>query len=136
MSIRFRMLVVLASVAIASAGVTSVMSYDTARQAIEQQSFDMLTAVREMKSNQIEDYARQIVDQILTLAESRMIVDAMNELRTAFHAIEEESALESGELARRDQRLRQYYQEQFLSRLSRYHGGGLAPFAPVGRYPA
>jgi anti-anti-sigma regulatory factor/HAMP domain-containing protein len=111
------MLLVLASVAIVSAGITSLMSYRIARQAIQQQSFDKLTAVREMKGNQIEDYTRQIVDQILTLSESRMIVDAMNDFRRSFRSIEEDLRLPPGEFEQRDQRLRLYYQEQFLNRL-------------------
>jgi anti-anti-sigma regulatory factor/HAMP domain-containing protein len=111
------MLLVLASVAIVSTGVTSLISYLTARQAVEHQAFEKLIAVREMKGNQIEDYVGQITDQILTLSESRMVVDAMNDLRSGFDAIDDELALDPGELEQRDRRLRLYYQDQFLSRL-------------------
>ena len=64
---------------------------------IEHQAFENLVAVREMKANQIEDYVGHITDQILTLAESRMIVDAMEDLRRGFDAIDDESALDPGE---------------------------------------
>jgi anti-anti-sigma regulatory factor/HAMP domain-containing protein len=116
------MLLVLASVAIVSAGVTSLISYLTARRAIEHQAFENLIAVREMKANQIEDYAGQITDQILTLSESRMIVDAMDDLRLGFDAIDDESTLDPGEAERRDRRLRLYYQDHFLSRLGEVSG--------------
>ena len=122
LSIRVRMLLVLASVAIVSAGVTSLISYLTARRAIEHQAFENLIAVREMKANQIEDYAGQITDQILTLSESRMIVDAMDDLRLGFDAIDDESTLDPSEAERRDRRLRLYYQDHFLSRLSEVSG--------------
>ena len=122
LSIRVRMLLVLASVAIVSAGVTSLISYLTARRAIEHQAFESLVAAREMKANQIEDYVGQITDQILTLAESRMIVDAMDDLRRGFDAIDDELALDPGEAERRDRRLRLYYQDQFVSRLGEVSG--------------
>ena len=117
LSIRVRMLLVLASVAIVSAGVTSFISYVTARQAIEHQAFENLIAVREMKGNQIEDYVGQITDQILTLSESRMIVDAMVEFRSGFDAIGDESPLDLSAVEQRDRRLRLYYQNHFVGRL-------------------
>ena len=72
-SIRTRLQLVLASVAIVSTGITAGMSYRIAREAIEEQSFERLTAVREMKGSQVEDYLHQIVDQALTLSESRIV---------------------------------------------------------------
>jgi anti-anti-sigma regulatory factor len=116
------MLLVLASVAIVSAGVTSFISYVTARQAIEHQAFENLIAVREMKGNQIEDYVGQITDQILTLSESRMIVDAMVEFRSGFDAIGDESPRDLSAVEQRDRRLRLYYQNHFVSRLGEVSG--------------
>jgi hypothetical protein len=111
--------------------VTSLISYLTARQAVEHQAFEKLIAVREMKGNQIEDYVGQITDQILTLSESRMVVDAMNDLRSGFDEIDDELALDPGELEQRDRRLRLYYQDQFLSRLvdagTVHHGQPVRP---------
>jgi len=122
LSIRVRMLLVLASVAIVSAGVTSFISYVTARQAIEHQAFENLIAVREMKGNQIEDYVGQITDQILTLSESRMIVDAMDDFRRGFDAIGDELNLDPGAVEQRDRRLRLHYQNHFVSRLGEVAG--------------
>jgi anti-anti-sigma regulatory factor len=112
------MLVVLATVAIVSAGITARLSYQIARDAIVEQSFEKLIAVREIKGNQIEDYVHQIVDQIQTLAESRMVIEAMQELRGGFRSLGEELNLESGEADLGEQRLRRYYQDEFLSRLA------------------
>jgi HAMP domain-containing protein len=94
-----------------------------------------LIAVREMKGNQIEDYVGQITDQILTLSESRMVVDAMNDLRSGFDEIDDELALDPGELEQRDRRLRLYYQDQFLSRLEEVSGvhRSVSDFWPTNR---
>ena len=88
MTIRAKLLVVLAAVGIASAGIISWTSFQTARDAIIENSFDKLTAVRETKGNHIEDYMVQLVDQAVTLAESPMIVSAMQDFDGAFTDLE------------------------------------------------
>jgi hypothetical protein len=54
MTIRRKVLIILTLVAVVSAGTTSYIGYRTARAALEEQSFARLTAVREMKANQVE----------------------------------------------------------------------------------
>jgi methyl-accepting chemotaxis protein len=110
------MLVVLAVVAIMSSGITARLSYQIARDAIEEQSFEKLIAVREVKGTQIEDYVRQIVDQIQTLAESRMIIDAMKELRRGFRGLAGDLNRGAGDAEQGEQQLQLYYQDEFLSR--------------------
>ena len=111
------MLVILATVSLVSAGIASLVGHRIARRAIEQQSFDKLVAVREMKANQVEDYIQQIVDQTLTLAESPMVIDAMRALRNGFVSIAEDVEPSSAEAEEREVQLRLYYQDQFLRRL-------------------
>lgn len=117
MTIRSRVLLVLATVSLASVGVASLISHRIASRAIEQQSFDKLVAVREMKANQVEDYIQQIVDQTLTLAESPMVIDAMRALRNGFVSFAEDVGPSSAEAEEREVQLRIYYQDQFLRRL-------------------
>jgi anti-anti-sigma regulatory factor/HAMP domain-containing protein len=124
MTIRARLLVVLAAVGIASAGIISWTSFQTARDAIIENSFDKLTAVRETKGNHIEDYMVQLVDQAVTLAESPMIVSAMQDFDEAFTDLERELGLGPSELSRRDDVLRAYYQENLLARLGGADGKG------------
>jgi anti-anti-sigma factor len=110
------MVLILASVAIVSAGISSLVSYWTARQAIESQAFEKLVAVRELKGNQVEDYFHQIVDQALTLAESRMVVDAMHEFRAGFGTITDEVPLTPQEKEAVERDLRVHYQNEFIGR--------------------
>lgn len=117
MTIRAKILIILSTVAIVSAGISSLLGYRTARKALERQSFDKLTAVREMKASQVEDYFQQIVDQIVTFSRDRMTVDAMRAFSAEFSNLEsqvgwDEQATEEAELE-----LRLYYQEEFLPRL-------------------
>jgi methyl-accepting chemotaxis protein len=117
MTIRRKVLIILTLVAVVSAGTTSYIGYRTARAALEEQSFARLTAVREMKANQVEDYFRQISAQVITFSDSRMVVEAMREFRSAFEALEEELAIGETESERRDLALRLFYEESFLPRL-------------------
>jgi HAMP domain-containing protein len=107
------MLLVLTATAVVSVGITAALEYRIARRSIEQQSFQYLIAVREMKANQIEDYLRIIVDQAVTMAESRLIVEAMRDFREAFQSMKEDRLAD--ELGEQDLRL--YYQTEFFPRL-------------------
>jgi anti-anti-sigma regulatory factor/HAMP domain-containing protein len=114
-SIRVRLLVVLASVAVVSIGAVAVVSYRLGLATLEQQAFDRLNSVRELKGRQVEGYFRTIRDQILTHSENRMIVDAVREFAAAASTLEAE--LGATETSERDLSLRLYYQDEFLPRL-------------------
>ena len=62
-----------------------VSNYST-RTALEQEAFNRLTAVRELKSQQIEDYFQSIRYQVVTFSESQMVVDAMRSFADAFRS--------------------------------------------------
>ena len=118
LSIRARILILLAVVAIVAAGISSFVGYRIARQSLEAQAFNKLTALREMKASQVEDYFRQIADQVVTLSEDRMVVEAMQAFKKAFQQIDKELGYDGKELEEFDLRLRLYYQEEFLPRLN------------------
>ena len=65
LTISRKLLIILTLVAVISAGTTSFIGHRTARSALEDQSFARLTAVREMKANQVEDYFAQISNQVM-----------------------------------------------------------------------
>ncbi len=117
LSIRARILILLAAVAIVAAGISSFVGYSIARQSLEEQAFNKLTALREMKASQMEDYFRQIADQVVTLSEDRMVVDAMQAFKTAFQQIDKEPGIDRQQFEEFDLRLRLYYQKEFLPRL-------------------
>jgi len=114
LKISTRILLVLSSIAIISVGISGFTSYISARKSLEEESFNKLTAVREMKAVQIEDYFQNITDQIRTFSENQMIVDAMKEFNNGFDQI----AIELGT----DKKmvcdiLNNYYENEFLERL-------------------
>jgi signal transduction histidine kinase len=66
---------------------TGWQSYESARTTIETITFDRLTSIRETKKGQIESYFQQIRNQVLTLSEDRMIVEAVTQFIETFHQI-------------------------------------------------
>jgi PAS domain S-box-containing protein len=109
--IRTKLLIVLVFVAVASTGVYAVIEYRAAKQALLEQSFSNLTAVRELKAQQIEDYFDLISNQIVSLSESQTIVEAMQEFQDAT------SLLDTGSGSRVSTLLQSYYDREFLPRL-------------------
>jgi methyl-accepting chemotaxis protein len=119
LGIRAKVLIVLSAVAITAVGVNGYLGYRTAKESLEAESFNKLTAVREMKSSQIEDYFRQIADQVQTFSEDRMIIEAIKAFKSGFDAIETDLLGTTETPQHVDTDLRSYYVEEFQSRLQR-----------------
>ena len=118
LTIRARLLILLATIAIVAAGISSYAGFCIARKSLEEQAFNKLTAMREMKTSQVQDYFKQIANQAVTLSEDRMIVEAMKVFKTAFKQIDKELGGNRKQLDEFDLRLRLYYQDDFLPRLN------------------
>jgi serine phosphatase RsbU (regulator of sigma subunit) len=98
--------------------VIGFLSYFKGKNSLEEESFKMLTAVREMKASQIEDYFDDISNQIITFSEDHTIIDAMNEFADGFDTIESELNLSLQENILMEQSLERYYNEEYLTRLN------------------
>ncbi len=90
--------------------VISLVTVITARQAFETEAFNKLTAVREMKAQQIEDYFRNISKQIVALSKAKGTIESMRNFETAVRALELDRKLE--EKINND-RLNDYYVNVF-----------------------
>ncbi len=106
------MLLAFLMVSILSIIITGLLGYTNARKSLEKVYFDQLTAIRETKKRQIETYFNQINNQIITLSEDQMVVDAMNNFKTAFYNIEN-----GGNIAEHRANLKDYYINDFLKKL-------------------
>jgi PAS domain S-box-containing protein len=110
-------------IAVVAVGLIGYFAFTIGRNTLEQESFNKLTAVREMKASQIEDYFRLIENQVITFSEDRMIIEAMRAFDDSLHALETELSLTDTELERIDGLLERYYEEEFLPRLSQNQEG-------------
>lgn len=112
-----KILIAFTVVAIVAVGLVGFFAFTTGSSALEEESFNKLTAVREMKASQIEDYFQTIENQIITLSEDRMIIEAMRRFDSGLHFIGEDLEITDSDMEGIDARLERYYQEEFLPRL-------------------
>ena len=114
-NIKTKILTVVLLIGVVSMGVAGFQGYLQGRAALQETAFNNLTAIRTTKARQIEDYFGQIRNQVVTLSENRMVVEAMGELKEAFH--EADQGVDQDEVQAFKGRLEGYYQNEFLSRL-------------------
>ncbi|MFC2094196.1 SpoIIE family protein phosphatase [Bacteroidota bacterium] len=112
-----KILILLASVAIIAVGIVGLISYSSAKDSLGKEYFNKLTAVREMKASQIEDYFKLIRDQITTFSEDKMIIQAMKEFYSGFNSLESEYKLSIDQIDRLNEKNEDYFNNKFLPRL-------------------
>lgn len=83
-SITLKIVLLTVSVGLLSTFLANWYVYGVAREEIRKASIDELTAVRETRARQVEDYFQQIRHHVLTLAESQRVIDAMRSFHTAY----------------------------------------------------
>ncbi|WP_324768307.1 methyl-accepting chemotaxis protein [Pokkaliibacter plantistimulans] len=91
--------------------VLSTISLDQGSKALREAAQQKLTAVRDATAQSIENYFKQIDDQVVTFSDNLMVIDAMKALDTAF--TDYNKSLSADELAKRTSSVQQYYEQQF-----------------------
>lgn len=94
-----------------STGLTKWIATNEGTHAIEEQAQQRLIAVRDLKREEIESYFRTISRQVLTLANDRMIIDAIPRFVSGFRSFQDEADLSADGEQRK--RLTSYYEEEF-----------------------
>ena len=112
-----KILIAFALIAITAVTVIGYLAYSSGRSALEEESFNKLTAIREMKASQIESYFRQITAQVITMSENRMTIDAMNLFADGFNQFDDELDLTPSELDIIGAEIASYYEDRFIERL-------------------
>ncbi len=117
MKIGVKITVTFFAIAFLSMLVIGVISYKRAKSSLEKQSFEKLTAVREMKASQIQDYFKLIQDQLTTSAENPMMIEAMREFKNGYNNIRAELKIDDGKLVALQENSNNYFSKEFLPRL-------------------
>ena len=117
LKISAKILLILVLVAATSVVLFGHMNYREARRVLRLESFNKLTAAREMKAQQVEDYFGTIVGQVATFSESRTVVEAMGLFKASFAALEAETTADHGAEAPADPELIAYYMSEFFPKL-------------------
>lgn len=113
-SLRSKIFFVFVLLATVPAVIGAVISYNQARTSLEDTIFKKLTAIRDLKADQIENYFRIIEHQAVTLSEDLMVVSALKEFNSAARSM---SRLTAGERQGCSSDVRAYYQSEFIPHL-------------------
>ena len=135
MGVGTKVLIAFLSVSLLAISSIAFFSYQDAKSALETEQFNKLTAVREIKSAQIEDYFAQIRNQAHTLAVDTMIVDAMKRFKKGFQDIGRELKYSGAQMSAAESRVRAQYESKFVPLLNekRSSAASASSFIPQGK---
>lgn len=119
LSIGGKILLVFLFFSLLSVSLLGLFSIQAGSKALEEESFNKLAAIREMKASQVEDYFRLIRNQVLTFSENQMIVDAMGAFSQSFQSLEEELQQPASQYSDANRAVKEYYKKEFLPVLQR-----------------
>lgn len=114
MKIGIKLTITFVAISLISVSIIGWISYQKGKTGLENESFNRLTAVREMKASQIEDYFVQIENQIVSYSQNRTVVEAMKAFKNGFQNVPNEMPDEAYNL----EHLHQYYENEFITRLN------------------
>ena len=117
-SLRLKIAAIFCLVIIFSIAGTSLYSYQQYKSHLIKTKTEQLKSIRSAKSRQIEAYFKQIRNQIETLSESIMVIDAANEFKQAYNEIRPSNinGLSNNEY---ELGLYEYYKNEFSPRVQR-----------------
>ena len=115
--------------------ITGWQSYDSAKSALEDASFNALTAIRETKKREIELYFKQLRTQVVLSSRNPQIMEAFKDLQRGFQEIKNNT----GELgASETANVREYYYRDFFPKLPTQQSSqsidDFVPESPAAQY--
>jgi class 3 adenylate cyclase len=102
--------------------VTAYIGYQSGQSNLTNRAFNQLTSVRASKAYQIESYFKTLRNHIQTLSENPSVIEAMREFDADYRLIESSKIPDQFE-----QKLTEYYRDQFLPRLAKAEQGSPMP---------
>jgi len=115
--LRGKILLMLLFISFVTAGVVGTIAFTLGTKTMKEESYRKLTAIREMKANQVENYFQQIFDQVASFSESRTVIEATLDLKQGFDNLKNDLSYSPEEVYSIDSVLKEYYQTQFLDQL-------------------
>lgn len=132
--LRKRLTVILLACGLVPLAIAACISYSSANSGLEtvretvvedmrEKVTASLVAQRSLKKSQIENYFRQIGDQIATFSENRMVVGAMKGFKESFGKVRDETKVTPEELQRMRGELLTYYTGEFSQEYQKQNDG-------------
>ena len=117
-----KILIVTALISMSIIAAVGIISDISTRGAFETEAFNKLTAVREMKGQQIEEYFDTIAQQIRSLSQSENVIEGMGNLKTGI------KSLSSGVFPSESRKLKlqDFYETAFSHEYQKNSGGDVS----------
>ena len=103
--------------------VSAVILHDMVGRALQDRTLDQLESLRSAKQMQIERYFAAIRDQVITLSQSRMLIDAANELVATFYATDDDGFVAQPPLQDMQRVVSDFYEREFASTYTAQNDG-------------
>jgi len=103
--------------------VVSVLSASISTQQLEQQSFEHLNAVRQIKSAAIKRYFDQVHSQVITMADTPMVVSAAGSFTRSFKRVLNSENYDALQILEFRQALKTYYTDEFAVKYAQKNNG-------------
>jgi methyl-accepting chemotaxis protein len=114
-SLRSQLVAALCGVGFLGVLLTSAIGYFNSASSLSRLTDQNLAAVRDEKAREIESIFTAMRGHITWLASSKLVGEAMQDFSSGFQRFEQEAGLSAADV---DQRLKRYYESQFLRRLN------------------
>lgn len=117
MSIRSKLLILMLLVGLLSATVVGSLSYKNARTSLTQTIYDQLTATRETKKRQTENYFKDQLTAFEVLSNQGQVAESLERFNSAFHTDVPSLGRDAYE------KLKEFYKTDFLAKLEQNSSG-------------
>ncbi|WP_287265447.1 adenylate/guanylate cyclase domain-containing protein [Moorena sp. SIO3A2] len=121
-SIRSKLIFMLLALSTCSLFVTAYIGYRSGKSHLSKTVSNQLTSLRASKADQIESYFEDIRHQTQTLSENLMVVEAMQEFKTAYNQLQQ-SRTPTDTPTDLEDTLKEYYRKEFLTKLAETSDG-------------
>ena len=122
LSIRFKITALALGIGIVPIVIVGLIGYQNARNAIEQEAFDKLISIRELKKQQVEDYFIGLRQHTRHMASMLVVQRSMQEFKNAFKMMKKKEVPLSLMKEYRA-KLQTYYKDTFDKEYTRKHSG-------------
>jgi class 3 adenylate cyclase len=106
-SVQTKLITLVLTASLASLLLTGLLSFGVARHLLMEGGYDRLTAIRNARANSIKDTIEELSNQVLTLSETRMTIEASRRFTQGFNQLPSPNAA-------KEKALKTYYDTTFI----------------------
>jgi methyl-accepting chemotaxis protein len=112
----YRLIIIFLTVGIIPLVVVGIVSLQTSNKSLSNLAYNQLISIRDIKKNQVLRYFQTLNDQMVTISENRMVIEAMREFTESFPNIVNDNNYSEDDIQSMQKKLSTYYTQDFSTR--------------------